>query len=351
MSVFPNLITVVPGSILIENFIPGKKYKELISIYNTSKTPISLKLSPNDKTKLQSSESFIRLSSGQCCQVTITIQDNVKYRRKVPTSRKLFLFLRGELIEEKYEVNLLYKQEINRFVTRLNQRKKFIEQHNQQLSLHSPNNLSTNYKYWEATEYFKDNTSMTKLNTYNSNDENNYINIEQELIPEKTNNFMIFSTEEDELNLLKNEINSLKNKLLAIQLMQEKYENNNKKKGYDSRDLYKSHINVFFFGEKLDEIESNEKFKKDEEIQKMTEENQKKILVVENSMMAYRIKTLEDKLGLIYNEEEKLNSENVANSNSNEQLGYEEMEGNEDDGAEEAVNNEFEDIKEEAIEE
>ena len=74
-----NLITVIPGSITIQNFIPGKIYKEAIVIYNTCNVPITIKLTSSDKNKLLLNENIIRLGVNQTKKINIIIQDKIKY--------------------------------------------------------------------------------------------------------------------------------------------------------------------------------------------------------------------------------------------------------------------------------
>ena len=104
-----NLITVIPGSITIQNFIPGKIYKEAIVIYNTCNVPITIKLTTSDKNKLLLNESIIRLGVNHTKKINIIIQDKVKYNyNKFPFQKKLFIHLKGDLIDEKFEINLYY---------------------------------------------------------------------------------------------------------------------------------------------------------------------------------------------------------------------------------------------------
>ena len=100
-----NLITVIPGSITIQNFVPGKLFKESIVIYNTSNVPITLNLSSNDKSKLNLSENFIKLGVNQAKKISINIQDKTKYNsNNFPNNKHLSIHLSHNLINENFEL-------------------------------------------------------------------------------------------------------------------------------------------------------------------------------------------------------------------------------------------------------
>ena len=60
-----NLFKIVPGSITIQNFIPNRIYRENILIYNSSPVPIVINLRSSDHSKLNVSESVIRIGGNQ----------------------------------------------------------------------------------------------------------------------------------------------------------------------------------------------------------------------------------------------------------------------------------------------
>lgn len=57
----PNLLTVIPGNITIENFVPGREYRETLTIYNTCNVPIVINLKSSDKSKLSKNDSKLRI--------------------------------------------------------------------------------------------------------------------------------------------------------------------------------------------------------------------------------------------------------------------------------------------------
>ena len=76
----PNLLIVVPGNINIENFVPGRVYKETLMIYNTCNVPIVLNLKTSDKNKLTISESKLRIGVNQSKKLDLIIQDKLIYK-------------------------------------------------------------------------------------------------------------------------------------------------------------------------------------------------------------------------------------------------------------------------------
>ena len=79
-------------SINIENFIPGRVYKETLTIYNTCKIPIIINLRSSDKSKLILSKSLLRIEVKDSKKVDLVIQDRINYSsKKLPTEPKKIL--------------------------------------------------------------------------------------------------------------------------------------------------------------------------------------------------------------------------------------------------------------------
>ena len=112
-----NLFKIVPGSITIQNFIPNRIYRENILIYNSSPVPIVINLRSSDHSKLNVSESVIRIGGNQTKKVGIIIQDKVKYLNgKIPFKKNLFIFIKGDLFDEKYFIDLYYLNGVKNIV-------------------------------------------------------------------------------------------------------------------------------------------------------------------------------------------------------------------------------------------
>ena len=111
----PNLLTIVPGSINIENFIPGRVYKETLTIYNTCKIPIIVNLRASDKSKLLLNKSLLRIEVNDSQKVDLVIQDKINYSsKKLPTTpKKLYIHINGELEPAKFMNKLASKIQKN----------------------------------------------------------------------------------------------------------------------------------------------------------------------------------------------------------------------------------------------
>ena len=250
----PNLLTIVPGSINIENFIPGRVYKETLTIYNTCKIPIIVNLRASDKSKLILNKSLLRIEVNDHKKVDLVIQDKINYSsKKLPTTpKKLYIYINGELIEEKYEINLMYFCNNNTYA---------------QKQLNTEKEIPSMY----LAQY---------QNTYNDMRNN------RRFLIDKTCNIFIRRYENNNVAYLKNQINNL---MLQISKMQK----NDKKRNYINPENYtKSNNSFFIISNKIDDLKG--KFKIDENIDKNALLAKNKILEVENAILAERVKKLEE---------------------------------------------------------
>ena len=252
----PNLLTIVPGSINIENFIPGRVYKETLTIYNTCKIPIIVNLRASDKSKLILNKTLLRIEVNDHKKVDLVIQDKINYSsKKLPTTpKKLYIHINGELIEEKYEINLMYFCNNNTY---------------RQKQLNPEKEIPSVY----LAQY---------QNTYND------IKNNRRFLIDKTCNIFIRRYENNLVASLKNQINNL---MLQISKMQK----SDKKINYISPQNYtKSNNSFFIISNKIDDPKG--KFKIDENINTNAIIAKNKILEVENSVLAERIKKLEENM-------------------------------------------------------
>jgi len=299
----PNLLTVVPGSINIENFVPGRIYKEALMIYNTYNVPIVLNLKSSDSNKLVISESKLRIGVNQSKKLDLIIQDklNYKYIKNPVKHKKLFIHMKGELIDEKYEINLFYYNK---------NKKSNLEQNNANLP-----NLIYNQRIDNPNKYMIINPYNELYQTYLMDNPNNYLNnenindnnISQSVYnnPQKnafqSNNIylnkeiprymQIGQNDSDEIINLKNIINDLSNKIMVLKTLLEQNRTNKIKKNL----FGVTHNSLYIFGNNCEkEIKNKYSLNDNIEIQKIVSRN--KILELENSTLLYRIKCLEQKL-------------------------------------------------------
>ena len=272
----PNLLTIVPGSINIENFIPGRVYKETLTIYNTCKIPIIINLRASDKSKLLLNKSLLRIEVNDSKKVDLVIQDKINYSsKKLPTTpKKLFIYIKGELIEEKYEINLMYFCNNSTFKIKQNNTEKEI-----------PSVYLAHYQNPPIT----DSRGNRRL----------YI--------DKTCNIFIRRYENNLVASLKNKINILSSQFSKMQ----KFGGSAK---IEPKTFSKNNNSFFIMGNKLDD--PKDQFKIDNDLEKNALIAKNKILLLENSILTSKVKMLEEKLAKIgfENFEEK----NEFNNNNQE---------------------------------
>ena len=316
----PNLLTVVPGNINIENFVPGRVYKETLMIYNTCNVPIVLNLKSSDKNKLTISESKMRIGVNQSRKLDLIIQDKLNYKyAKTPIKRKkLLIHMKGDLIDEKYEINLVYYQKNNANNTKMNNqnlmnnlkkdnlnKNEFNNQYSQMYAGYLSENPNNHLNY----------ESINDTNDFNDNNiENNFYNNYKNPIPNNNsyktnlnqNSFMpIGQNDNEEIINLKNIINDLLNKInnLTALLDKSKMKMN---ANFNKSQLGISNNSFFIFGNSYKK-EIKNKYNIDENIDNKRILSRNKILELENTTLLYRIKCLEKKLSLYENTKDESN--------------------------------------------
>ena len=326
----PNLLTVIPGNITIQNFVPGRIYKETLMIYNTCNVPIIINLKSSDKNKLSLSDSKMRIGVNQAKKLDIIIQDkmNYKYIKTQQLQKKLFIHINGDLIDVKYEINLLYydknqstnnsnriRNNINPNLINNNRINQFGNEVNNQMMMNNP--------YYENSQgYLTENPNnfinKQNINIQNFEYNNQYsspyyedninpnINIDKNLNDRNKMSHIPLEQHNEEVASLKNTINELTEKVIYLQnLLDENKKNqlssNNNKFNKNENILNISHNSFYIFGSGI-EKEIKDKYKIDDniEIQRILSKN--KILELENSTLLYRIKCLEKKLSLNNND-------------------------------------------------
>ena len=326
----PNLLTVIPGNITIQNFVPGRIYKETLMIYNTCNVPIIINLKSSDKNKLSLSDSKMRIGVNQAKKLDIIIQDkmNYKYIKTQQLQKKLFIHINGDLIDVKYEINLLYydknqstnntnriRNNINPNLINNNRINQFGNEVNNQMMMNNP--------YYENSQgYLTENPNnfinKQNINIQNFEYNNQYsspyyedninpnINIDKNLNDRSKVSHIPLEQHNEEVASLKNAINELTEKVIYLQnLLDENKKNqlssNNNKFNKNENILNISHNSFYIFGSGI-EKEIKDKYKIDDniEIQRILSKN--KILELENSTLLYRIKCLEKKLSLNNND-------------------------------------------------
>ena len=331
----PNLLTVIPGNITIQNFVPGRIYKETLMIYNTCNVPIIINLKSSDKNKLSLSDSKMRIGVNQAKKLDIIIQDkmNYKYIKSPKIQKKLFIHINGDLIDVKYEINLLYydKNQGNNNINRnnMNQNMKNNNRLNQ-FGNEVPNQMIMNNPYYENPQGYltenpnnfinKQNINIQNLeynNQYSSpyyeDNINPNINIDKNSTDRNQMLHIPIEKHNEEVISLKNTINELSEKVIYLQTLLDENKINqltSKNKINNNKNILSiSHNSLYILGSGIEkEIKNKYKIDDNIEIQRILSKN--KILELENSTLLYRIKCLEKKLSL--------NSNNMNNNEEND---------------------------------
>ena len=314
----PNLLTVIPGNITIENFVPGRVYKETLMIYNTCNVPIIISLKSSDKSKLTISETKLRIGVNQASKLDLLIQDKINYKYiKTPTKQKrLFIHMKGDLIDEKYEINLLYYDK---------NKSKIIQNNNINQHFNNNNNRLNHIRNENANQMLLNAPYLELPQEYLTENPNNFIN-KQEINPNienYNNHFSIKYYDENDNNNFSNEniidytsakqnvneetiklkkiIKELTEQCAHLQSLLDKNKSNNTNNIKNDKNILNiSHNSFYIFGSNFEkQIKAKYKLDDNIEIQRILSKN--KILELENSTLLYRIKCLEKKLSLFDN--------------------------------------------------
>jgi hypothetical protein len=312
-----NLITVIPGSITIQNFIPGKLFKESIVIYNTSNVPITLNLSSNDKSKLILSENFIKLGVNQAKKISINIQDKTKYNtNNFPNNKLLSIHLSNDLIEENFEIFLVYYKKIENDNSYVNLNS-YEEEYLRHGSFH--NNIKEKEKGKEELIQNKINPNISGLKNQNDNYIYSFNQLNYQM--EKCENLEILGYENEyqkNSNPTIQELNDIiQNLLLKMSEMKEIIDSYITHKNYLNNNLMLESNSVFFISDKAINKEVNneneyiENTKREQEMLNL--QNKNNLLSLENQTLIERINILEKKIS----NQNQNNNNNKINNNEN----------------------------------
>ena len=312
-----NLITVIPGSITIQNFIPGKLFKESIVIYNTSNVPITLNLSSNDKSKLILSENFIKLGVNQAKKISINIQDKTKYNtNNFPNNKLLSIHLSNDLIDENFEIFLIYYKKIENDNSYVNLNS-YEEEYLRHGSFH--NNIKEKEKGKEELIQNKINPNISGLKNQNDNYIYSFNQLNYQM--EKCENLEILGYENEyqkNSNPTIQELNDIiQNLLLKMSEMKEIIDSYITHKNYLNNNLMLESNSVFFISDKAINKEVNneneyiENTKREQEMLNL--QNKNNLLSLENQTLIERINILEKKIS----NQNQNNNNNKINNNEN----------------------------------
>ena len=378
----PNLITIIPECINISHFIPGKIYKPFFTIYNTCNIPIILNLRSSDRNKIILNDNLIRLEVNQSKKINLIIQDNINYSSgKIPSKKKLYISLKGEFIEEKYDINLIYftndtEQSLdnesnieglsnlaseylkhgntefndnsnkNKNIDNENKNEREVNIKNNKISFESNTPINSSKNMISFNSQFENNKKNNDLkkndnnninknnnNNLNYNNNNNSINnfninnnftnknfFENNLVIQKNNTFQIIGRKSN-LEILNIKAKTLLEKMQIMSNLLQEFEkiSDMKKDRYDSKYLLKSSLSIYSIGKNYFEKQFQEKKK---EIEKNTKSLEKMCLLTKNRLLLSEKEELNQRYKILESKvnEYKLNKKNQTIENNEEKL-------------------------------
>ena len=104
------LIQLIPEHINIKSYNPDKLNEYTITICNNCNIPLILSLSSSDSSILLLKDSSIKIGKKQKKAITFMIKDKnfSKNKKNFCKPKKLYIFIKNDLIEEKFEITLSY---------------------------------------------------------------------------------------------------------------------------------------------------------------------------------------------------------------------------------------------------
>ena len=301
------LIQLIPEYLNIKSYNPDKTNEQTITIRNNCNVPLILYLNSSDSSILLLKESSIKIGKKQKKTISFIIKDkNYSKNKKIfGKPKKIYIFLKNDLIEEKFEITLSYYNNDNYLFSENKSGK-----NSRMIPFHSQNKFRFNSNENRFKKIIPKNIQKVNLNRIIKNDEiinfdpnenlnNNLMNDERILESEYVSNAV-----ED----LRNQILYLKQMLehsqMKIQMLQIQREN------FLSRLNIENCISFFVIGNKVyNKKHGFDKSKKD------IYEYQNIILKEENEKLNQMVNHLQKKL-LSY-EHEFYNQNNNYNRNKN----------------------------------
>ena len=283
------LIQIIPEYYNIKNYNPDKLNEYTITICNNCNIPLILSLSSSDSSILILKESSIKISKKQKKALTFMIKDKnfSKNKKCLGKPKKLYIFIKNDLIEEKFEILLsYYSLENSAFSENKNEKNKGYLSFNSKnkLKIYS-NNENKNKKIIPKSIKKLNLIKVIKNNTYNNNNEdivncnsdsNNLLYNYDERIAESEYLNNAVEDLRNQILYLKQMLEHSQNKIQKLQLQKEKMFNNlmlekcisflvdgnNENEIYNNNDIYDIPPNYNYDYENIVLKEENEKLNK-----------------------------------------------------------------------------------------
>ena len=289
------LIQIIPEYLNIKSYNPDKINEQTITIRNNCNIPLILYLNSSDSSILILKESSIKIAKKQKKIISFIIKDKnySKNKKNFGKPKKLYIFLKNDLIEEKYEITLSYYNCENSLMKENKTEKK-----SRMKSFNSQNKYRFNSNENKPKKIIPKNIKKINLNKI-IKDEDTF-NFDTN---ENINNVNLINNDErkTESEYLNNAVQDLRNQLLYLKQMLERSQMKIQKLQIQ-KECYFKHLNreacisFFITGNKVyNKKHGFDKSKKDlyeykniilkdenEKLSKMVDYLQKKILLYEN---------------------------------------------------------------------
>ena len=182
------LIQIIPETLILKRYYPNKINEQTITIRNNCSIPLILSLSSSDSNILILKESSIKIGIKQKKSLSFIISDkNYIKNKKNLKPKKIYIFMKNDLLEEKFEIILSYNSLDN---LSLSENKNMKTKH--YFSFNKNNNKKKLFSN-EKREIKEESKNIKKMNFNNimrieSNDNRfGYINSENNYNDEKAN--------------------------------------------------------------------------------------------------------------------------------------------------------------------
>ena len=310
------LIQIIPEYLNLKSYNPDKLNEHTITIRNNCNIPLILFLSSSDSNILLLKESSIKIGKKQKKSISFIIKDkNFSKNKKIKGKpKKVYIFIKNDLIEEKYEITLSYYSYENSLLSEIKRGKNmgFLSFNNQVKYRFNSNDsrpkkiIPKNIKKVNLNKVIKNNFKSEAISNFGFNENLRSFNIinEDEKITESQYLSNAVQDLRNQILYLKKMLEHSQMKIQQLQIQRDNYFNNL---------IEEKCISLFVNGNNHNSI-YNQKYGFDGE-KKDIFEYQNLLLKDENKKLVRTVKYLEKKLFLY--KQDYLNKNNSYNRSKN----------------------------------
>ena len=305
------LIQIIPEYLNIKAYNPDKTNEQTITVRNNCNIPLILYLNSSDSSILLLRESSIKIAKKQKKTISFIIKDkNYSKNKKIfGKPKKVYIFLKNDLIEEKFEITLSYYNYENTIFSESKNGK-----NSRLISFNSQNKYRFNSNESRPKKIIPKN--IKKINLTKVIKDEDPFNFDMN---ENFNNFDFMNNEErmTESEYLNNAVQDLRNQILYLKQMLERSQMKIQKLQIQKENYFnqlnrENCISLFYIGNKI----YNKKHGFDKS-KKEINEYQNMILKEENEKLNKMVDYLQKKVFYYEREHDFYNQNNNYNRNKN----------------------------------